>query len=427
MKKYLFLALLCLTLLPWGVFAQEDGDVADLCPDQTAECECSTTGEAAQTSTTTVSSVAACESFCFGEAGLNDATYTVTCDDADTSIFVDQGTIQAQPTLTGDEAEELITPALNVQIPGLTLSPATREGNVIVSNYIGEYIEALYRWLINAAAIVSVVIIMIGGMRWILAGGDATKVSKAKTMIGNAFTGLVLLLSAYTVAYIIDPELTVFDPLVVQSVEKFVFVANETPENFSEDFEITQRIGNNGTGWNGVKMYDQKAYADVPYGPDECLTETSGNIKSSGCGVTAFAMVASTLSGSTITPPDVAPVFVDEGYRPMGDDGCGHSGTHSDAYVFSSLISDNNLRSRRIGIDKTAEIFTLLEQDKLVIVSYRTASGGGHYVVLTGVDENGQLLVNNPWGGTMERRSKAWLTSTIRSAVYIDKASDFIP
>jgi hypothetical protein len=285
---------------------------------------------------------------------------------------------------------------------------------------------------------------MIGGFQYVLspASGD---LKAAKERIKNSVVGLVLLLSVYVILFTVNPQLTIFNPLKISNVPA-VDIPNETPPNFNEQFTKVSALSGGAAGWNGVPVYDQRDFAGVAYGPatSDCFkagvprqSDGQGNIASSGCGVVSFAEVASALSGTTITPPDVAASFWSESggdpaktnkhFRPVNDKGCGFNGTSYAAFTDSELLRKFNLVGKVIPKDNIDGIVNLLQKGKLVIVSYTTSSGGGHYVVLAGVDAQGNFLVNNSYPGGTEKRPRAWLESTIKSAVYVDKKDIAIP
>jgi hypothetical protein len=137
-------------------------------------------------------------------------------------------------------------------------------------------------------------------------------------------------------------------------------------------------------------------------------------------------MVVAALTKKTVDPAEVAASFYADGYRPLNSSGCGHSGTYNSAMYESRLIPTNGLKARQIPISDMAQLKDLVSKDKLIITSYRTPSGGGHYVVISGYTDDGLLIVSNPWGGVREARSQAWWEATIKSAAYIDTEDAFI-
>ena len=52
------------------------------------------------------------------------------------------------------------------------------------------------------------ILVIIGGIQWMTAGGSDEKVNKAKTLITNALIGLIIVLSAYAITNFIGSRLT---------------------------------------------------------------------------------------------------------------------------------------------------------------------------------------------------------------------------
>jgi len=112
-----------------------------------------------------------------------------------------------------------IIPKLNVQIPGFTedFFEVVEDGNYLNVNFLGEYVVAWYRWLIGSATIIATVMIMVGGVQYMLGKGMG-QIDSAKKRIQSAVIGLVLLLGSYVILYTVNPQLTFFEPLRVQYV-----------------------------------------------------------------------------------------------------------------------------------------------------------------------------------------------------------------
>ncbi len=133
---------------------------------------------------------------------------------------------------------------------------------------------------------------------------------------------------------------------------------------------------------NGMQIphYLQTDYGNIPYG--------GGSIASSGCGPTSFAMIASYLTGTTITPVDAVSWCGNSYYKPgvgtywsyfaaaASHFGCGSVTQTSDANTVLKALSEGHpvISSQRAGL------FT----------------SGGHFIVLRGVTANGKVLVNDP-------------------------------
>lgn len=101
------------------------------------------------------------------------------------------------------------------------------DGTSSVSS-IGEYIKLIYSFLIPAAALIAIVMIMIGGLQYMLARGDAGKITESKKRISNALIGMVLVLSAYTIANFIDPNLVSFNSLRTPIIRQITFLDRDS-------------------------------------------------------------------------------------------------------------------------------------------------------------------------------------------------------
>lgn len=93
-------------------------------------------------------------------------------------------------------------------------------GNVTEVENLPMYINAVYTWMLPAASLIAVVMMMIGGLQYTLARGKSKYIEKAKTRITNAITGIVILMSAFVILNLIDPRLVSFDALKIPMVKE---------------------------------------------------------------------------------------------------------------------------------------------------------------------------------------------------------------
>lgn len=75
---------------------------------------------------------------------------------------------------------------------------------------LADYIVIIYQWLVAAAAILAAMMFTWGGFLWLTAGGSTGRLGQAKTIFGNALTGLALALGSYTLLAVINPGLVDF-------------------------------------------------------------------------------------------------------------------------------------------------------------------------------------------------------------------------
>ncbi len=78
-------------------------------------------------------------------------------------------------------------------------------GKSSVTN-IAEYIQLVYQFALGIVGIIAVVLIMLGGLRWIAAAGNESAIGEAKEIITSAVTGLVIALLSYTILLFINPQ-----------------------------------------------------------------------------------------------------------------------------------------------------------------------------------------------------------------------------
>lgn len=79
---------------------------------------------------------------------------------------------------------------------GLNYATAIGLGTQDVRTTVSNVIKAFMGLL----GIVAVIIILLGGFKWMTAGGNEEKVSEAKKLIISGIIGLVIILSAYAIA-----------------------------------------------------------------------------------------------------------------------------------------------------------------------------------------------------------------------------------
>lgn len=223
--------LITLLFLPVEVFALDYSD----CDAGTIQCTC-LPDDPYTIDLSLLTSVEDCQKACSGFADYIDlvhASYEITsfsaqCQIGGTLTALAQGGIEdeiqtttAASAASSAEADETYTaPALSIEIPGLEFTPATRDGNDVVSNYLGEYIRAAYTWVLTAGSLLAVVMIMLGGLQYMLARGKQASISKAVDRIRHAVVGIILLFGAFSIAQVVDSSLLTFDALHITYIDK---------------------------------------------------------------------------------------------------------------------------------------------------------------------------------------------------------------
>ncbi|MFH2136487.1 MAG: pilin [Patescibacteria group bacterium] len=86
-----------------------------------------------------------------------------------------------------------------------------------------QYISTLYQWGVSITGILAGIMIMIGGLLYLTAGGSPERVSNAKDYISSALIGLILALTSYFLLQTVNPALLTLKfpkvPLVAPAVQ----------------------------------------------------------------------------------------------------------------------------------------------------------------------------------------------------------------
>lgn len=85
---------------------------------------------------------------------------------------------------------------------------------------VAKYIRAIYNYGIGIVGILAAVVLMFGGLLWLVAGGSAEKIGNAKSLIGAALMGLVLALTSYMLLASVNPDLVKFKDIQPIKVEE---------------------------------------------------------------------------------------------------------------------------------------------------------------------------------------------------------------
>lgn len=133
---------------------------------------------------------------------------------------------------------------------------------------------------------------------------------------------------------------------------------------------------------NGMQIphYLQTNYPSIPYG--------GGSIASSGCGPTSFAMIASYLTGSIITPVDAVAWCGNAYYAPGAGTYWSYFQAASEHFGCGTVTQTTDANA----------VLQALSQGCPVISSQGPGlfTSGGHFIVLRGITASGKVLVNDP-------------------------------
>jgi len=143
-------------------------------------------------------------------------------------FFSSAATALAAATTTQSSSIGGTVPTLAVQIGNSdtklvfkTIDCAT--GGYCAIPWIGEYIAAMFKYGVGLAAMLAVIMMMIGGFVWLSSGGSPDRIGKAKEFISSALIGLFLALFSYLMLYTINPRLVASESILVPNIQSVTY------------------------------------------------------------------------------------------------------------------------------------------------------------------------------------------------------------
>jgi hypothetical protein len=170
------------------------------------------------------------------------ANHACSCDDKQ-----NQGCVKANPCASEglEVAAEAPTIAITL-LPEMTLTnafyvPGNEESatKTVVIPWLPQYISAAYKLGVAIGSVMAAAMLMIGGMQYLTAGGNSSRVSKAKERIVDSLIGLILVLGTYVILDTMNPNLVNFSSLSVEQIQPITFEKMEFAGKDSEEVDVT--------------------------------------------------------------------------------------------------------------------------------------------------------------------------------------------
>jgi len=159
-------------------------------------------------------------------------------------------------------------PVLQVSIPGLGKFSDINCDNPeepCTIPWLAEYIGALYKYSLVIIGLLAVIVMMIGGVRWLTAGGAREAISDGMNWIKGGLLGIIFALCSYLVLFIINPNLTLLQPLNINYIGK---VDLETIDTVSDVIDAPT----DNLKYPDVKIYNPKSEKPSNVkGCDDCV------------------------------------------------------------------------------------------------------------------------------------------------------------
>lgn len=115
-------------------------------------------------------------------------------------FFINIQVVRAADTISKTEIK--FTPQV-----GIGTEIKAGESMIIGGTSIAKYVVAIYNWALRVIVILAIVMIMVAGVRWMMAAGNASTVSQARDQIISSLIGLLIALGSYALLNFINPAL----------------------------------------------------------------------------------------------------------------------------------------------------------------------------------------------------------------------------
>ena len=91
---------------------------------------------------------------------------------------------------------------------------------IMKSDLLAKYIKALYDYGLMIGGILAAVVLMGGGLMWLLSAGNDSRVAQAKELITGSVVGLIILFGSWVILDTINPNLTELSTINTQVIKK---------------------------------------------------------------------------------------------------------------------------------------------------------------------------------------------------------------
>ena len=98
----------------------------------------------------------------------------------------------------------LIAPVTSFALPATTWAQGAVPEGIFKATNIAVIIQGIIRFILIAAFVIAFIMLLVGGIRWILAGGDEKAVASARGTITAALIGLVIVLVAFALIRLVE-------------------------------------------------------------------------------------------------------------------------------------------------------------------------------------------------------------------------------
>jgi 3D (Asp-Asp-Asp) domain-containing protein len=164
--------------------------------------------------------------------------------------------------VAAEKAALFTLPDFQVAIPGMakmddvTCGP---DGRCEIP-WLGQYIAGIYNYALAIAGILAALMLMAGGVIWLISGGDASKITQAKEIIIGSVTGLIILAASYVILIQINPELVNLGSITISNIKKMEIGLATTRYSTTAESYKNANCASDEELKNGINFYSTGYY-----------------------------------------------------------------------------------------------------------------------------------------------------------------------
>ncbi|MBI5793550.1 hypothetical protein HZA87_00465 [Candidatus Uhrbacteria bacterium] len=170
-------------------------------------------------------------------------------------------------------------------------------GSLTTPADLGQYVGAVYSWLVGASTWIAIVMIMVGGLQWSFAAVSSEQIGKAKKRMMNGVVGLVLLLSTYLILATVNPNLVKLQVPQFPMIKTVSLVDNASCDELIKEGYTVEYDGAEECGTVGTVTKDENG-ADVADGTVCNFSKCGSDTEICVPGETPTCMECQDLTGS---------------------------------------------------------------------------------------------------------------------------------
>ncbi len=149
------------------------------------------------------------------------------------------------------------------------------ETGTMTSDLLAKYIKAFYDYGLAAAGILAAIVLMAGGLLWLTAAGNDTRIGQAKELIVGSITGVLILFSSWIILNTINPDLLQLKVINTKiSPTLYLNIGCCQNNTTNKAFNSTSQTCGGGNTFYAGKIYDEASQSCQTAGC--CVYSTRG-------------------------------------------------------------------------------------------------------------------------------------------------------